>query len=51
MPALLRAQTPSGQLKAQDKASQIDLGFPNNILTKDRTRSVIFGGMEDRIIA
>jgi aryl-alcohol dehydrogenase-like predicted oxidoreductase len=38
------------QLKALDEASRIDLGFPYNLYAKDRARSLMHGGMSDRIV-
>jgi hypothetical protein len=34
-----------------DEASQIELGFPNNLFTKDLPRSLMYDGMGDKIIA
>jgi len=38
------------QLKALDEASRIDLGFPYNLYAKDRARSLMHGGMSDKIM-
>ena len=39
------------QLKTLDEASRIDLGFPQEIFTRELTRGLRSGGMADRIIA
>jgi aryl-alcohol dehydrogenase-like predicted oxidoreductase len=39
------------QLKALDEASRIELGFPQEIFTRELTRGLRSGGMADRIIA
>jgi len=38
------------QLKALDEASRIDLGFPYNLYAKDMARSLMHGGMGDRLV-
>jgi len=38
------------QLTTLDKASRIDLGFPQTMFAKDLVRAPMFGGMADRII-
>jgi aryl-alcohol dehydrogenase-like predicted oxidoreductase len=39
------------QLKTLDKASAIELGFPQNLYAKDMARAIRYGGMRDRILA
>ena len=39
------------ELKTLDEASRIDLGFPQEIFTRELTRGLRSGGMADRIIA
>jgi len=39
------------QVKTLDEASRIDLGFPQEIFTRELTRGLRSGGMADRIIA
>jgi aryl-alcohol dehydrogenase-like predicted oxidoreductase len=39
------------QVKALDEASSIELGFPFYLYTAERTRTVAYGGMRDRIVA
>jgi aryl-alcohol dehydrogenase-like predicted oxidoreductase len=41
----------ANQLKTLDEASRIDLGFPQEIFTRELTRGLRSGGMADRIIA
>jgi aryl-alcohol dehydrogenase-like predicted oxidoreductase len=41
----------SEQLRTLDKASRIELGFPNKIYTREFTRTILYGGMRDRILA
>ena len=38
------------QLKTLDEASRLDLGFPQEIFTRELTRGLRSGGMADRII-
>jgi hypothetical protein len=39
------------QLKTLDEASRMDLGFPQELFTRELTRGRRSGGMADRIIA
>ena len=39
------------QVKALDQASQIDLGFPYHLYTKEQVRAIAYGGMRERILA
>lgn len=39
------------QLERLDKASAVPLGFPNDFLSRETVRSIVFGGMRDRIRA
>jgi aryl-alcohol dehydrogenase-like predicted oxidoreductase len=39
------------QVKTLDEASQIDLGFPHDFYRRDMVRSLVYGGMRDRIVA
>jgi len=39
------------QVKALDEASQIDLGFPYNLYSKEFVRAIMYGGMRDQILA
>jgi aryl-alcohol dehydrogenase-like predicted oxidoreductase len=38
------------QLKSLDRASQIELGFPQNAYERESTRAVRYGGMWDRLL-
>ena len=49
--ASLELSLATDQLKALDEASRIDLGFPQEIFTRELTRGLRSGGMADRIIA
>ena len=40
----------AGQLKALDDASRIDVGFPQNMFSKDLVRGLMYGGMADKIV-
>ncbi len=40
-----------GQVKALDEASRIELGFPHEFYEKDLARTLIYGGLRDRILA
>jgi aryl-alcohol dehydrogenase-like predicted oxidoreductase len=42
---------PTGQVRALDEASQIDLGFPYSLYGKEFPRAVAYGGMRDQILA
>ena len=39
------------QLKALDEASRIELGFPHDLYAKEMTRTFIYGGLRDQILA
>jgi aryl-alcohol dehydrogenase-like predicted oxidoreductase len=39
------------QLTALDEASRIELGFPHEFYAKDLARTLIYGGLRDRILA
>ena len=41
----------SEQLKALDKASRIELGFPGDLYTNEMARASAYGGMRDQILA
>lgn len=49
--ASLELSLTADQLKTLDEASRIDLGFPQEIFTRELTRGLRSGGMADRIIA
>jgi len=49
--ASLELSLAADQLKTLDEASRIDLGFPQEIFTRELTRGLRSGGMADRIIA
>jgi aryl-alcohol dehydrogenase-like predicted oxidoreductase len=49
--ASLEVSLTAGQLKTLDEASRIELGFPQEMFTRELPRSLRFGGMADRIIA
>jgi aryl-alcohol dehydrogenase-like predicted oxidoreductase len=38
------------QVQRLDEVSKIDLGFPNDFLSSDVARSVVFGGIADRVL-
>ncbi len=39
------------QLKALDEASRIELGFPHDFYAKEMVRSLVYGGLQDQILA
>jgi aryl-alcohol dehydrogenase-like predicted oxidoreductase len=39
------------QLKALDEASRIELGFPHEMYTQELIRSILYGGMGDKILS
>ena len=39
------------QLKTLDEASRIELGFPYDIYAKEMVRTILYGGLRDRIVA
>ena len=39
------------QLKTLDEASRVELGFPNDLYTKDMVRAIRYGGLRDQILA
>ncbi len=39
------------QLQTLDEASQIELGFPYELYSKEMVRSIAYGGLRDRILA
>jgi aryl-alcohol dehydrogenase-like predicted oxidoreductase len=41
----------AGHVKMLDEASRIELGFPHDFYVKDLVRSLVYGGMQDRIVA
>ena len=41
----------AGQVKTLDEASQIELGFPQNLYAKEFPRTIAYGGMRDQILA
>jgi aryl-alcohol dehydrogenase-like predicted oxidoreductase len=41
----------ANQLKTLDEASRIELGFPQELYTRDMVRGLVYGGMRDRIVA
>jgi aryl-alcohol dehydrogenase-like predicted oxidoreductase len=49
--ASLQLSFTADQLKTLDEASRIDLGFPQEIFTRELTRGLRSGGMADRIMA
>jgi aryl-alcohol dehydrogenase-like predicted oxidoreductase len=42
---------PAEQIKALDEASQIDPGFPYHLYAKAAVRAMVYGGMQDQIMA
>ena len=48
--ASLELSLSAEQLRTLDEASRIDLGFPQNMFAKDLPRSLMYGGMADKII-
>jgi len=40
----------ANQLKTLDEASRIELGFPQELYTRDMVRGLVYGGMRDRIV-
>jgi hypothetical protein len=49
--ASLELSLAADELKTLDEAGRIDLGFPQEIFTRELTRGLRSGGMADRIIA
>ena len=49
--ASLELSLTADQLQTLDDASRIDLGFPQEIFTRELTRGLRSGGMADKIIA
>ncbi len=49
--ASLDLQLSHEQVKALDKASAIEMGFPYHLYEKELTRGLAYGGMRDRILA
>jgi len=39
------------QVSALDQASAVELGFPHDFYTKDLVKTLVFGGMRDKILA
>jgi aryl-alcohol dehydrogenase-like predicted oxidoreductase len=49
--ASLDLQLSPDQVKTLDDASQVDLGFPYSMYTKDFVRAIAYGGLRDKILA
>jgi diketogulonate reductase-like aldo/keto reductase len=39
------------QLKTLDESSRIELGFPHDLYAKEMVRTLVYGGLRDRILA
>jgi aryl-alcohol dehydrogenase-like predicted oxidoreductase len=49
--ASLDLQLSPDQLNALNGASQIELGFPHDMYTKEMVRAIAYGGLRDQILA
>jgi hypothetical protein len=47
----LDLQLSPDQVKTLDDASQINLGFPYSMYTRDLVRAIAHGGLRDKILA